>query len=186
MTSSFGPFWYWKYDTLISLNCVAHFRPNSVRMILRPKGKRYILNMDLNHFWKHHLVHFGTGNMKLLYLSIVWLILDQIWCEYFETKKLTLYTKYGIYPFMTSSFGCFWYWKYDTLISLDCVAHFRPNLVRMILRPKGKLYLLNMDLLYLWCHHLVQFGTGNMTLSYLSMCGLFLKKLNYSFLETKR
>ena len=78
MTSSFSPFWYWKYDTLISLDCVAHFRPNSVRMILRPKSKLCILNIDLNHLWRYHLVHFGTGNMTLLHLSIVWLILDQI------------------------------------------------------------------------------------------------------------
>ena len=71
MTSSFSPFWYWKYDTLISLDCVAHFRPNSVRMILKPKGKLYILNMDLNHLWRHNLVHFGTGNMTLISLNCV-------------------------------------------------------------------------------------------------------------------
>ena len=53
-----------------------------------------------------------------------------------KTKLQKLMIRKRPHAFMTSSFGPFWYWKYDTLISLDCVAHFRPNLVRIILRPK--------------------------------------------------
>ena len=52
-----------------------------------------------------------------------------------ETKLQKIMIRKIPHPFMTSSFGPTWYWKYDTFISLDCVAHFRPNLVRMILRP---------------------------------------------------
>ena len=58
-----------------------------------------------------------------------------------KTKLQKLMIRKRPHPFMTSPlFSPFWYWKNDTFISFDCVAHFRPNLVRMILRPKGKLY----------------------------------------------
>ena len=63
-----------------------------------------------------------------------------------KTKLQKLMIRKRPHPFMTSPlFSPFWYWKNDTFISFDCVAHFRPNLVRMILRPKGKLYWLNID-----------------------------------------
>ena len=66
-----------------------------------------------------------------------------------KTKLQKIMIRKIPHPFMSSSFGPFWYWKYDTFIFFDCVAHFRPNLVRMILRPKAKLYMLNMDLNHL-------------------------------------
>ena len=44
--------------------------------------------MEFTHLWRHHLVAFGTGNMTLWYLSIVWLILDQIWWEWLWDQKV--------------------------------------------------------------------------------------------------
>ena len=91
--------------------------------------------VPLCHFWAAPLCNYFAPLCNFMCLYNTWRV--SFGSNSLKTKLQKIMIRKRPHPFMTSSFGPFWYWKYDTLISLDCVAHFRPNSVRIILRPKG-------------------------------------------------
>ena len=98
----------------------------------------------LCNFWAAPLCNYFAPLCNFMYLCSTWRV--SCGSNSLKTKLQKLMFRKRPHPFMTSPlFSPFWYWKNGTFISFNCVAHFRPNFVRMILRPKGKVYWLNID-----------------------------------------